>query len=383
MSEYKLSVEQQTAFDEIMNFVLNTDQQAFVLSGVAGSGKTEIIKRLNKALLAIPNFSITNCAITGRAVSVLQNKLHSLKHYSEARTLHSLLYEAVVDRYGNFIEFRKRDPKEIRLTRTLFIVDEASMVTQDIFKDLMDVKLPVLFVGDKEQLPPIDSDDFNVMNHYDVHLNNIHRQAEGNPIIALSRIIRETGKINIPSECKNICAVRKHDVTKSFIKDAGADIILTGTNAQRMKMYRLSRIAKGYSPEGPEIGENIICLKNSVVNGIPIYNGELYSIVDIMPHNEKSKQFCLRKIEAQTDRTIWVNIDNRCWDENPVVMEGISRNNGFGVFTYGDAISVWKAQGSEFNTVMFFDEDVSYFVDQRRFRYTAVTRAKEKLIIAQ
>ena len=52
-------------------------------------------------------------------------------------------------------------------------------------------------------------------------------------------------------------------------------------------------------------------------------------------------------------------------------------------FDLGSCVSVWKSQGSEYKNLLFYDENVSYFVDRTKFRYTAVTRAKEKITIAR
>ena len=52
-------------------------------------------------------------------------------------------------------------------------------------------------------------------------------------------------------------------------------------------------------------------------------------------------------------------------------------------FEYGYCISCHKAQGSEFNSVIVFDESYAFREDSSRWLYTAVTRAKEKLIIVR
>ena len=52
-------------------------------------------------------------------------------------------------------------------------------------------------------------------------------------------------------------------------------------------------------------------------------------------------------------------------------------------FVNGYAATVFKCQGSEFDMPLYYDEDVSWFVDQRKFRYTGITRAKQKLVLIE
>ena len=57
-----------------------------------------------------------------------------------------------------------------------FIIDESSMVTQEIYDDLKSYNLPIIFVGDHGQLEPIDSK-LNLMQSPDYRLEEIHRYA--------------------------------------------------------------------------------------------------------------------------------------------------------------------------------------------------------------
>jgi ATP-dependent exoDNAse (exonuclease V) alpha subunit len=72
----------------------------------------------------------------------------------------------------------------------LLIVDEASMVTQDIFVDMRSYGIPMLFVGDHGQLPPISQDDFNLMSNPVVKLEEVHRFGNGSSLLDLSIMAR-------------------------------------------------------------------------------------------------------------------------------------------------------------------------------------------------
>ena len=52
-------------------------------------------------------------------------------------------------------------------------------------------------------------------------------------------------------------------------------------------------------------------------------------------------------------------------------------------FDYGYALTVHKAQGSQWNDVIVFDEAAAFREDARRWRYTAVTRAAERVTVVQ
>jgi len=219
-----------------------------------------------------------------------------------------------------------------------------------------------------------------------VRLEEIHRQNEGNPIILLARDLLDTGKIN-PKYCKydNINIIKKPDIKRTLI-DNNIDVLLTGTNKIRHSMNRLVRAINGFHEETPEAGESIICLKNSwdADDSMSICNGELFTIsdsIDISPNAEHNSYV----ITNGRNKKICVDIHKEAWenDGSYTQRELIGEYGNYKIFDYGYAITVHKSQGSEFDHVMFFDEDVSYFVDRNKFRYTAVTRAKENLTIVR
>ena len=374
MSKICLTTKQTEAFDIAMDSLLNQGKRFCVISGVAGSGKTEIIKKVVQAL-SKTNMSVACCALTGRATSVIKNRMMvdvkriPIGHF---QTIHSLIYQPVYDNNNNFCYFEKKES----ISYDLIVVDEASMITDEIFTDLLSYDVPILFVGDKEQLPPIDSSGFNVMEASDVHLTEIHRQAENNPIIALSRCIRETGKINNKYDNDHIRFIRKSDMTINAIKQMQQDIILTGTNDARHKFNHLVRAAKGFKAiDNVDVGERIVCLKNLYTENHALFNGELFTVFSVVPGESRSR-LVIHPIDAPYQKYD-IMVNNNSWND----LSPPEKDSKDAQMTYGEAISVWKAQGSQFDHVAFFDEDVSYFCDRKKFRYTAVTRAVNKLTI--
>ncbi|WP_462266147.1 ATP-dependent DNA helicase [Mucilaginibacter sp.] len=142
-------------------FYTNNGYECFVLKGYAGTGKTTILSALVKALRSY-NLKSVLLAPTGRAAKVITN-------YSgrKAFTIHKRIY-------------RKKSALNIdesfmlaanNAENTLFIVDEASMITDELsgnnnetlLKDLIDYvynfkNCKLMMVGDTAQLPPVGSE---------------------------------------------------------------------------------------------------------------------------------------------------------------------------------------------------------------------------------
>ena len=73
----------------------------------------------------------------------------------------------------------------------LVIIDECSMVDEELGRDLMSFGTPILVLGDPGQLPPISGGGFFTEHEPDFLLTEIHRQARDNPIIRMALDVRE------------------------------------------------------------------------------------------------------------------------------------------------------------------------------------------------
>lgn len=160
----------------------------------------------------------------------------------------------------------------------VIVVDEASMVTDDMLADLLVFGVPILAVGDHGQLPPVKGTG-TLMKNPDLRLEKIHRQAEGNPIIALSKYIRERGDIDDSledGEAFTILPMRKMSrylerrwTAANLAADPLGSLLISWTNKMRVNLNYDAREALGFKDEPPSKGEVLICLKNAP----PIYNG--------------------------------------------------------------------------------------------------------------
>jgi len=348
----KFSQKQQEVFDEIMHFFLESDELVYIFSGVAGSGKSTIINEINDMLRKEYQKSVAVITLTGKAVSTLKDKgIHN------AQTIHSYMYEPITDEHDNLIGFELTDPSE--LLEDFIIIDEGSMINEEIFEDVFDLGKKILVVGDENQLPPISKTNFNIMEESNFRLEEIHRLAEGNPIIRLSQHILEHGTL-----------------PRNFQSDH-INFIQRGKMRSHLEQH----------------GKGVICLRNDKMQGI--FNGEMFTIHSRHEYEYymKGKKVELTKYLIIDDKGFYrsVIVHDDVWGSEDVWIkylyerdhEGESKKRLINLFDFGEAVTVWKAQGSEYQNLMFVDEDVSFFVDRSKFRYTGVTRSKDMITIVK
>lgn len=166
---------------------------SYLLTGHAGSGKTYLMQRLTKSMLANKRRVILS-APTHKAVAVLARKLAEANIQGvTCRTIQSVLSLKPKPHTDRLIFQRDRSAEPV--TADVVVVDECSMVDEDLFRHIKR-HLPnafVLFVGDPAQLPPVgevESQTFRVQNRS--HLTTIVRQAAGNPILTAADVIRSS-----------------------------------------------------------------------------------------------------------------------------------------------------------------------------------------------
>ena len=192
-------------FERFNHFIASKEERSiFLLRGYAGTGKTSIVATLVKTL-PLFNYKFVLLAPTGRAAKVISQYAKRT-----AFTIHKKIYKAKSnkDLTGPVFKLTKNYH-----SRTIFIVDEASMISSgsgsnDILNDLLSYVFEkegnkVMFVGDIAQLPPVGEDRSLALNedYYrdrlgaEVHvstLTDITRQALDSGILNNATSIRET-----------------------------------------------------------------------------------------------------------------------------------------------------------------------------------------------
>jgi exodeoxyribonuclease V len=434
-----LSPDQHEVYDAMMSWaggskqVLNylgdwkpTPDSGFRLltvGGFAGCGKTTLLG----VFAATTDLLCAYVTLTGRASSILRRKLkaagalttecmrpsekmarsgRSLGNLYDPNlpwasgpayvgTIHRLCYRPLLNAEEEVVGWEKRTALDRKYD--LIVIDEASMVGGEMLRDLQAYGVPILAVGDHGQLPPV-MDSGELMKDPDLRLEKIHRQAEGNAIIALAHQIRTTGILPRPSDLTSlktdhavsIIPKRWAERVISNVAGNGLDAgILCWTNRSRTQLNATARKALGLSGP-PRSGEVLICLKNKppVFNGMRgiltqdatpgrapwIINGSVEFPDEGLPptHYEMCvPQFCREKAFSNVEE---------------MRARGISTNsiNGAGMFfDFGYALTVHKSQGSGFqHAIVYVDRPVQPASDDwRRWAYTAVSRASERLTI--
>lgn len=153
---------QSTVMQHLAAFILSTKQQpVYLLKGYAGTGKTTLVTTLVKVLPEIGHQYVL-LAPTGRAAKVLNQYTGK-----PASTIHRKLYQRSAMADGSVKVARKTNKQK----RTVFIVDEASMISDStqtggfgtqssLLDDLMEFVFEgescrLLLIGDQAQLPPV------------------------------------------------------------------------------------------------------------------------------------------------------------------------------------------------------------------------------------
>lgn len=356
-----------------------------ILTGGPGTGKTTIILAVIKIFQKIKNYSIhdlldesrsilTLCAPTGKAAKRMSE---STGFY--ASTIHKAIGWSTEDE--NMEEF----VSEKFIKSELVIIDESSMIDVFLMYNLLKIinkDAKIILVGDNDQLPSIAPG--NVLNDLinskaisTVKLNKIFRQSEHSSIINISHSIKN----NIPFDVlenfddKEFISANKNEMIN--VISAIYDDLIKGSSKENIQI--LAPIYKGTSgineinmaiqsrfndnEEQIEYGELIYKVNDRVMQLVNrpednIFNGDIGYIEEIYKEGNKVK----------------IVID---YDGNYVTYEKTELNQ----ITLSYACSIHKAQGSEFENVIIPFIDNYNFMLNKNLTYTAITRAKKKLIL--
>lgn len=417
-TDLDLSTDQKNALDALMGWWKDPNRnQLITLGGYAGCGKTTIITIFRNLLYEqYGSLKVAFCAFTGKAASVMANKLKknllvSIIENDTISTVHSLMYEPVFDG-EEIIDWHKRS---VLPDVNLIIIDEASMVSRKMYEDISSYGIPIIAVGDHGQLPPIDSTGFNLMNDPQIKLETLHRFAENDGLIKVSMMARIDGYIKFGNYNNQVFRVTPKDqLVKQFFKQRCGrfddSVCLCGFNKTRIDMNRKIRKSLGAIDDDLMTGDKVVCLKNNPRSqGCPIYNGMIgevihktmysnaYDVTIRFPENTfpykgviSKSSFCNEKPDT-SEYIIYKDLRmlrkaRGVGDYFAVggIIKDINQKIYLDNFDYGYAITVHKSQGSEWSNVVVLEEKSKYWQSGdmwNRWYYTAVTRARDKLLL--
>lgn len=368
----------QTDAIKIMQRNFNHGEMMTVIAGFAGTGKSTIIRYFIEDLGIMHKTRFVT--FTGKASLVLQQK------GLPATTIHKLIYNAYKNRMTGRYYFKLKPCLEDDID--LIVIDELSMVPKKLLEDLMSFNIPIIALGDPGQLEPIGEDN-GLLKKPDIFLEEIHRQAEDSSIIRLSMMAREGRVIPFIADDPNVKVIKKSDVHMGML--TWADQILCAKNITRRQINTEMREHLGFIGELPNRGDKVICLKNywDTLNedGHPLINGTIGRVSEVMTGKDYSILGQKTLIDFQSDYSNQIysglEVDSNIFKGFAPLSSTPSKNKKL-IYEYdfGYAITTHKAQGSEFDKVLIYEEFLKGS-NHRRWLYTAITRAANKLVLVK
>lgn len=401
----ELTADQKEACKLIKDWFLHSTRQIFVLAGFAGTGKTTLLRHAVVDELQLePDDKVAFVTPTGKAATVL------IRSGIRASTIHKLIYTSIaaeqeIELNGKKITVEKlifKRRESIGKSIKLIVLDEASMVSDEVLYDLIEFGVKILVCGDNAQLPPVEGLN-GFLTAPDYTLRTIVRQNLGNPVIALSEMAREGKYIPFGRYGNSVTVIGKRIFTGYRRKEIllRSDQIICGTNKTRAQINDEIRAFKWFSGL-PQSGEKLICTQNNWETFIDnelrfnLVNGIIGTVIE--PFYDATKQIGFIQFKPDfldencpealpIDTGIFTDGNYRYkrgdyfekFDEDGEVTGAFTLNR----FEFGYCISCHKAQGSEFENVVVFDESYCFKEDKARWLYTAITRAKKNLIIVR
>jgi exodeoxyribonuclease-5 len=374
----KFSLQQDEALKAVSRWLKAPDRQLFRLFGYAGTGKTTLARHFAEDIDGHVQFA----AFTGKAAQVLR-----ARGATNARTIHSLIYrprgeEAVEDETTGKTSvsptFSLNRQSPIAKAK-LVVVDECSMVDEALGRDLMTFGTPILVLGDPAQLPPISGGGYFTEHEPDHLLTEIHRQARDNPIIRLAMDVRE-GREFMKGDYGTAQVIGREDVDQDLV--LSADQVLVGTNRTRRRYNQRLRELKGFDGMLPQAGDKLVCLRNDPSKGL--LNGSLWKVMTASRETVKPGiNLLVSPEEDDPDRGVAKIKLMKAAFEDPDADIPWQQKKRFDDFDFGYALTVHKAQGSQWDEVVLFDESFAFRDTRQRWLYTAITRASQRLTVVR
>lgn len=395
--EVKKSIENQSIkLSEIQIDAIKScfEENISIITGGPGTGKTTIINTISKIFIE-NGYNISLCAPTGRAAKRIEETTRI-----EAKTIHRMLgyIPSSYDDIGHF-EYNEDNP----LDTDVIIIDEMSMVDLVLFEKLLrgikdNTKL--IIVGDVDQLPSVGAGNVlkDLINSNKIKytkLIDIFRQSENSNIIVNAHkinngqepILNEKNSdffflnTDAPSITRNVVVdLISRRLPKAYGYDYSKDIqILTQSRKGICGVFELNKLLQDILNPKTEASDEILVgnklfrvndkvmqTKNNYIlsfvddegeENFGVYNGDMGHIIFIDKSSNKLT------VEMDDKRLIEYSLED---------LDNLE-------LAY--AITIHKSQGSEFKSVIIPMFDGYKLLQTRNLLYTAITRAKENIVI--
>lgn len=386
-----------------------------ILAGFAGTGKSQGLKVIVEELGGAHDTTLF--APTGRAALALRG------FGMTACTIHSGIFKASITDSGD-VSFQRKSPEEVPLaSHRIIMVDEASMLSRELFDDLYDVAASLdaglLLIGDAFQIPAVEKqlkegeESFSVFSaafraefHPDrVDLTEIVRQAADSPIIQASLLIRENRSAEGLALLNKVTMAQTVEACADVLDNGGAVICHRNVTRQTLNV----ELRKAYGLSGPlQGGEPLVVCKNT--HELGRYNGEIVSFdgwtaaaqqvlvqdryhpaggeaVHFAPATVAGQEviLCVEELVGQTKMKEYpLARAAKTWARQAGIGEVVGANRIIPPFlsaNLGYAMTAHKCQGSTVPQAFVVVEGTIRLNEEfsRRWLYTAVTRAQKSV----
>ena len=369
-----LAAEQQQAVAAVL------DHAVFVLTGGPGTGKTTVVRGMI-AVLESQGLSVILGAPTGRAAKRLAEATGR-----KAETVHRLLgAQGGIEADGSPVFEKDADDP---LNADAIILDEVSMmdiVLMEHFLEAVPEGARVILVGDVDQLPAVGpgsvlKDILRSGAVPSVRLKEVFRQS-GEGTIVLNAHAINRGRmpqftvggdfefLEMPDEetaARRIVALCREELPREGFSALEAVQVLSPMHRTPCGVDNLNRLLQAaLNPPAPEkaefrnstltlrVGDKVMQTKNDYTKGV--FNGDIGFI---------------REVSADGVKVRYSDELTADYEPNELMM-----------LTLAYAMSVHKSQGSEYPVIVLPLVAAHHIMLQRNLLYTAVTRAKKKVVL--
>lgn len=388
---------------------LESGKSFITMSGFAGTGKTTVLTELRRHIPSSKRVAFAS--FTGKSASVLRDKVMMtdafIKGTDYIGTLHGLLYRPILIK--KFSESKQEMIETVRFKRLdtieydIILVDEASMVSSKLFNDMLEFNVQIVACGDSFQLPPVaDTDGDPILSDPDYLLEEVHRVAQDSSIIKLAHAIRTKQYSPIaPFRDDVVSIISYFNGGREFLEQTEYDsetVTLCFTNAVRKSINHGYRHKKKYSSDIILYPfEQIVCLTNN--QNLGMMNGERFTVEFLSPpFDEKTVNVTVERQDGNYQEAFVHNTIKKFGKKNTVFKKYDRKRKKASKqpevdplvidADYGYAMTVHKAQGSEFKNVCLVDSGIYKGIskgkgnnDYLRWLYTGVTRTSGNLTI--
>lgn len=412
-----LNEEQRNAFADVLNFINDPSRKFHRISGGAGVGKSFFISKVADDILKhkgpdCPLWEIAITATTNKAAAVLKNSMQHRR--GEIQTIYSFMNLRVHSDFNSGTKKVVPTKRWVVHSRTLIIVDEASMVNKNLYDYIdkgTDSTCKILFVGDKNQLAPVKEHISPVytLPHSESLLVQPMRNSTQPALMALCEQAKDTvltGKFHRITEVPGVIDFIDGNQMKGILEreyhtEDPSKRVLCYTNARVIDYNLYIRELRGYT-EHYAVGEMLTNNSSAeLVDKTRLYTdqvvevverGEVYENNDWVPgHPLEMIDLEVRDPETLSMYSVSVCADPE--DRQEVLRYWKSRQKWDRFFKFQDNIpdlravassTTHKAQGSTYDSVIVDLADIGKSTNNEqtaRLQYVALSRPRNRIYI--